>query len=332
MPHLSCFTPVGLLEMSSDPSLAQQLYEQKVTSLGGANTAFRIEPGSRVDARCYAEAITEAAALRALRLAGNQGIAGKLHHEMIPLREEEYVRPPPSDATWIERRHAIEAAERLPSGGARTAAENTLRTLLGDGFIYYRTIEPEERVLWPASMGLSPMNLRGPDIPRQVVTIRDTISVDLGQAQWVVYDAVYPIPEDGPALFVGGEVLVVEPENPARAERVTVLAVDEDEGGNPMIEAIFEEAHEVGCYATTQPFPLWTSNQRTILVVVTTAVTQDAVLMAQTHQVMRSLARAVDTWAIVEASGPNTAGPFLIDQSPLGVTPLGLVTFPKYPP
>ena len=35
--------------------------------------------------------------------------------------------------------------------------------------------------------------------------------------------------------------------------------------------------------------------------------------------------------AIVAATGPHTAGPFQINLSPLGITPIGLVTFPAYP-
>lgn len=336
MPRLSAFTPLGLLRMTSKGSDARAIYDQKVASLGGTGldgrpTAFRIEPGSRVDARCYAEAIREAMARALLRRALAQDVPRTVHHEKIPLREEEYGLAPASDETWIQRRRALEAAALLPKGGDRFTIEDVFRTLLGSGFVYFRTIEPGERVLWPPTIGQSPMLLRGPDQPRVIVRLNRAITIALGEPQIVEYTPVTPLPQGAPVL-VGGEQIVVEPEIPVRAERVLVLQVGEnDETGAPWIQAIFENAHENGCVATTQPFPLWTSSQRTALVVVSAAVAASAVLVAQIHRVMRSMARVVDTWAIVAATGPHTAGPFQINLSPLGVTPIGLVTFPAYP-
>lgn len=321
--------------MTSKPSDARAIYDAKIAALGGATAdgaakAFLVGADSRVGARSYAEAIREAMARALLRRAVNQDVPHKVHHEKLPLREEEYGLAPASDETWIQRRRALEAAALLPKGGDRFTIEEVFRNLLGPSFIYYRTIEPGERVLWPQAIGTGPMNLRAAEQPRVIVRLSSAISIGLGATQRVSYTPVTPLPQGAPVL-VGGEVLVVEPGIPARAERVVVSAAGEDDGGTPWIEATFNAAHETAAVATTQPFPLWVSSQRTALVVVTAAVASSAVLVAQIHRILRSLARTVDTWAIVAATGPHSAGPFQINLSPLGITPIGLVTFPAYP-
>ncbi len=346
MPKFSAFTPLGLFRLTAAPSAARVIYNAKVTAIGAnaaPNAAYAVvTPGSRLGAKLYAESIREAVIRMLARRAAECDLPARIHPEMVPIREREYGIVPVSNATFYQRKRALVAAYRLPLGGHRFNIENTLRALLGSGFVYYRTFDPaaDTRVLYPTTIGSSPMNLKSPDVPRVIVTLDSTPSPDgpipgismpdPATPQKVYYTPVVPKPTGGVPVLVGDEDLVVEPRNPARCERVRVTEVGED-AGVPWFKAAFAQAHEPGSFGTTQPFPLWVSVQRFALIVVTPSVVVDAGLVAAIHKVMRTLARGVSTWSIAESTSPTTAGPFTLGVSPLGSTTISTTTFPFLP-
>lgn len=338
MPKLSIFTPVGLLRCSANPSEARTIYDVKVRALGGSSYASTA-PGSRLHAKLYAQSIRQAVIRMLLRRAAETDDPQRIVPEMVPLREYEYGVTPVAGTSMHARKATLQLAYRLPRGGHRYEVNAALQQVLGAGFIYYRVFKPstDTRVLYPPEIGDSPMNLRSPGVPRMIIRLDPTVGVSFPSItpQTVKYTPFLPQPQGGVPVLLGGETLIVEPEISARAERVLVLGVGVDGvTGSPTILGAFQKAHEPNATATTQPFPLWVTNQRYALIVVTPAVVADPNLIRQIHIVMRRLARAVSTWAIVEESSvtpygqPGTTGPFKINISPLGSTPLGTIAFP----
>ncbi len=342
----SAFTPIGLFRLKRGPSLARVIYDAKVSALGavaGKLPAYAsVEPGTRLHAKVFAESIRDGVIRMLIQRAAQCDIPSKLHPDMIPIREQEFGISPPLGALLHQRRHAIEAAARLPLGGSRFNIETTLRRLLGAGFVYYRTFDPsaDARVLYPANIGDSPMSLKRAAAGRVIVTADAVpspdgpipgISMPSTIPQVVYYSARIPKPLDGSHTLFGGEELVIEPDNAARCERVTVTEVGTDSAGH-WFKAAFLSAHEPGSFCTTGGFPFWATNQRYAHIVVTPAVAADPNLVRQIHVLMRNLARGVSTWAVVESSSTTTSGPFKVQQSALGFVPLGTITFPFLPP
>lgn len=327
MPKLSLFTPLGLLKMSSAPSPAKVIYDAKKAALGGDGTNFVIRQGSRLGARLYAESIMEALIDEKIRRAGNQDLPSKVF-EQLPDREREFGLTPAAGDSFHGRKLALAARMLLPGGATRNNVENALRTLLGDDFIAYRTILPGERVKWPANLGDQPMNLKRPDIPRKLIRITDPITIGLGSPQLVGFSAVSPPATADDPVLRKGDVLVVEPEVLGRTETVTVTGVFQDDFGGMTFRATFNQAHETNAWASTAPYPLWISTQRTCLVVLSASAAVDPEKRRQTNDLLARILRGVSTWSIVAQTAPNQAGPFVLNQSPMNATPFGTVTFP----
>lgn len=335
----SIFAPLGLFKFSSKPPEAKVIFDASVSALGGSGAYGKIEKGTRLEASLYAKSIRKAVIRLLLRRAGEADLPSRVHPELFPIREAEHGIVPPAGADYASRRRALIEAAKIPSGGHRFEIETALRSLLGSGFVFYRTIKNSERVLYPAWMGDSPMNLKLPGVPRTLIKVTHTRGTNgllpgistINTSIEVLYTPVIPVSSEVP-LFQGGEQLVVEPEISARCERVTVTDGGVDSTYGPWLRAVFTHAHEPNAHATTSPFPFWVSNQRYALIVVKPEVASNPVLVSRIHALMRKLARAVSTWAVVESTGLNTAGPFKIGESPLGYTPLGTITFPAPAP
>jgi hypothetical protein len=320
MPLLSAFTPCGFLELADEPSHAETLYGMMIGGLGGE---YDVSEGSRMEAFCYASAMQLAEARYTLEHAGLQ-ISPHYVDEMMADRELEYgITAGPSDTLWT-RRAVLAARKVLPRGARREAVVDALQTLLGDGFVFYRTTKPAEILNWPSALGDQPQNLQLPGVPRKLISITPTISIGLGAPQEVTYTRLDTTQSE---LLVGDD-LVVEPEILGRAEVVTVEAVVAPPLGPYAFTATFDQAHEPGCLATTQPFPAWVGSQRFALIIVTAAAATNPETRRKIDELMQRVARGVSTWAIVAQSGAGTAGPFTIGVSPLGSVPIGTITFP----
>jgi len=325
MPKLSLFTPLGLLKMSSAPSPAKLIYEAKKASLGGDGQNFVIKPGSLLGGRLYAESIAEAMIDEKIKRASNQDLPTKVV-EQLPDREFEYGVVPPAGTTPQQRKLALAARYLLPGGATRNNVENALRTLLGDVFVAYRTITAAERVKFPVNIGDSPMNLKGPFIPRKLIRLTSAISKALGTTQGASYTCITPeATEADPLILRVGDVLTVEPEVKGRTEVVTVVSTL-DGPISTSFQAVFNKAHEANAWATTAPHPLWISTQRTCLVVLTEPEAYDPEIRRMTHDLLQRILRGISTWSIVGETAANQAGPFILNESPMNATPFGTIT------
>ena len=315
MPVLSAFTPTGFLELADEPSEAENIYDAILASLGDGN--YDLEEGSREEAWAYAWAWTLAAARLTMIHAGLQ-IVPECVDEMMANREAEWqIVPGPFDSL-ADRRAVLAAREMLPRGARREAVEDALRTMLGASFLWYYTTKPADIEMWPATLGAQPQNLKSPITLRKRVTITQPISIGLGAPQTVSY----AIGSDQPQLDVGDE-LVIEPEQIARTEVVTVTAIP----GNTFT-ATSLEPHNWNCIATTMPFPMWSSNQRQNLVITSSAAARDPETRRKAKDLLGRILRGVSTWGIVEEVSSGVAGPFTLDVSPLDCTPIGTITYP----
>jgi len=317
----SAFTSTGLLKLSSREPLAQRLYGTVRAALGpqlaGDTTEF-------ADAFAYAFAMAVARAATLLDCAFGQMLPSEVT-DLLPAREAEYGLIPPPNASITARRRALAAQVLLPGGAGRINLENALRALLGTNFVGYSTTKPAERAVWPLSLGDTPQNLQLPSVARKLIRLVSSISVGLGAPQTVMYAVVDPLPASGSSQILAvHDRLVIEAERLSRSEVVTVTALGVTRRG-PTFTATFQKAHEPECWGTTQPFPVWTSTQRAALVVVEPAVALDPETQRQIHELLERLTRGVSTWTIVEATGHDQAGPFVLGKSPLGATPFGTV-------
>ncbi len=318
----SAFTPTGLLKLSGEEPLARRIYKATRAALGAQLAG---QPASFADCFAYAFALGVARGATLLERAFGQMLPTEVT-DLLGAQEEEYGLIPSPTASITARRQALAARMLLPGGAGRLNVENALRSLLGARFVAYRTTVPVERAVWPPVLGTAPQNLVDPGVARKLLHISPAISIGLGAPQTVAYAPVEPLPPaSSPHTLALGDQVVIEPELLARAEVVTVSALGTDATSAPTFTAVFNQAHEPGCWATTMPFPMWTSTQRFSLIVVEALAALDPEVRRQVHELMDRIARGVSTWAVVQATGPNQAGPFLLDKSPLGATPLGLI-------
>ena len=314
MPLLSCFTPCGMLTLSSEPSHAQPIYETMIASLGGA---FKVTQGTHIEASIYARAMALAELRYLLEHAGGQVTAAGLD-EMLGLREEEYeVVPGPAD-TLAERRAVIAARKLLSRGARRESIEGALSALLGSLFVGLRACPPAEILNTPTTLGDQPANLQLPTVRRCLYRLTTAISTGLGAPQSVAFTAVDP----PGAVPLVGDVIVIEPEIDGITERVTVTAV-----AGSTLTATFTNPHTAAALATSAPYPYWTGTQRASLIFVTDAAAIDPETRRKLNELLERMMRAPSTWAIVQGTGAS-AGPFTLDASPLDATPFDALTIP----
>jgi hypothetical protein len=314
MPLLSCFTPCGFLELTSEPSCGEQIYDAMIANLGGN---YDVEQGTHVEASVYARAMAFGELRYLLEHAGAQIDPWQLS-ECLAYREGEYGIIPTPGETLEERRAAVAAAMVLPLGARKSAVDEALSRLLGSAFVGLRNTAPSEIVNYPTDLGDQPMNLQLPTVPRKLVRLTNGVSTDLGVPQAVAYTAVDP----SDAVILVGDVLTIEPEIDGQTEVVHCSSPPVVPG---TFVATFTKGHEPGCYATTQPYPYWTGTQRASLVFLTDAAGIDPVLRARAHALLARIMRGVSTWGLVQGTG-GTAGPFTLDASYLDATPFSAVT------
>ncbi len=280
-----------------------------VASLGGN---YDVSVGSRAEAWCYATAKRMGHLRYLLEHAGRQ-IDPTCVSEMMADREREYgIIPGPLD-TMPTRRATLAARKMLSRGARRESVEDALRTILGSAFVAYRVTSPGEILAWPTSLGDQPMNLQIPSVPRKLVRITSTVSIGLGAPQSVTYATVDPV---SGTLAVGDHV-VVDPEISGITETVTVAAAT-----STTFTATFNNAHTGGFLGSTSPYPLWVSNQRDSLIIITALTALDPETRRKVNELMQRMARGISTWSIVQQTSTNGAGPFVLDTSPLDATPL----------
>jgi len=335
----SAFAPFGMFAFSSKPTHAEAFYRSMVAAVGNvpgstvAKGTISTAPGTRMEAKIYADAMAFARARYLLEHAGAQRLPEQLT-ELLPTRETEYQIVPGFRDTVTERRRAVAARMMLPRGAAKTEVENALLTLLGPAFIAYRPTPASEATQWPVSLGDQPQNLQLPSVPRRLVRLLDPITIGLGSPQFVRYERVVPDTSDSPPLHVllVGDTLVFDAGNLDMAETLTVTELGSVQlvPGGPTyatLEATFNNPHATGAVATTAPWPVWVSSKRNNLVVLTGPAAEDAETRRKTDEQLARQLRGVSTWYIAGESSPGsmTTGPFQVGIGKLGITTIGLI-------
>jgi hypothetical protein len=189
VPVTSCFTPCGLLSLSSKQCEAQSIYNAILNSLGNN---FATAAGTYHDAWAYCHSMRIARKHSAMVRAGNQGLASKVH-ELLPVAEESYGLTPGGYDTEATRTGALVARTMAPAGGTQGNIYAALRAVLGASLLSYHPLTYAESVKYPATLGAQPMFLADPFIPRKLGTLYGSVS-GAPSSQTVAY-TVTPQPQ-----------------------------------------------------------------------------------------------------------------------------------------
>ena len=318
MPALSALTPLGQLRLSAAPSHAARFYDLQTSLWGGT---LDLTPGTHAEALIYARALGYGRVRTVLDRAGDQ-INAAMASDELPAIERDYGLVAGANDTLTSRRAALAVGVALGRGAGRPNVESALSTLLGTAFVAYRTLRPSEAHNYPASPGAGPGVFGRVDLPPK--TFRLTSALTALGAQVFAYDPMSGT-DDGTRLTVG-DVVSVQIENGALAEKVTITAVG---GGNARTAtASFARAHEAGASILTGPTPLWVSTQRHALIVVTNTASITPELRRGVHLLMARIARGISTWAIVRAVPNGTYTVAFTCATPLGTASLGFLPLP----
>lgn len=309
-----------MLAFSGDESRHEQYYSSMKNALSDptARTApFDMSVGTHVEGSLFARSFQLAAADATLERAGNQQYADKVT-DLLPVLEEDYDIIPGAFDTMTHRRAVLAARMMVPGGGRRENVVASLRRLLGSKFLQLvepKSVEPNiASGVWVKNMYHGGRSLFRPwsAIPKYG-RLLEPVSI-IGEANNVAIEA-FP----GSEAFEVGDVLFVDAGNTGTAEAVTV---DELVDGN--IVATFSFPHDEGSIVSTMHWPAHASTMRHLIVVVTDA--SDMSVRRVVNDIMAKLARAVDTWAIVQPTAPNTLGP-MQPSGIIGGSLLGTASF-----
>lgn len=318
--RLSAFSPLGALKLSGREAPAKAMYLARIRAMVDA---YDTSEGSRQDCTAFAQAMIEAGANEYIKRAGEQRVPSKTW-DMLPTRETEYGLVPYPHDTVAERRAAYLAWRRLPAGSNYPNVRQALADLLGADFVALRTTKAAELVVYPSTCGVSPMNLQAPTVPRKIAVTGAAVSL-LGSVgiHYTMADQVAdPFGRYVSDLLVD-DVLVIDPGKLGIEERVTVTAVVDG-----VFTATYTKPHDVGALCITQPYPMWTSNQRHATIVVSAAASVDPEKRRKVDDLMSRYARVVSTWQIVEGTSTTTAGPFKVGEGLIGITPIVALSLP----
>jgi hypothetical protein len=181
---LSMFTPCGMLELSSEPSHAEVIYNDLVTSLS-SRRAFDMSPGTRMEAWAYALSMAIAAAQYALDRGGNQAHP-LTAWDLLPLLEQAYLVVPDVAASVADRAAVLAAIDSLLAGGRFPDMAGGLRTLLGAEFL---ALVPVGTIAtptqWPATPATGGGNWVDPRTASLPIAIADPVATT--GTQWVAY-------------------------------------------------------------------------------------------------------------------------------------------------
>lgn len=321
--RLSCFTPLGLLELSNRKPKAQSIYETMRAPYASAD--FDLTVGYHQEAVLFATARSKALADVTLRKAQAQALVAKVDI-LMPVQEDVHGIHPAWDATFLARRAELVRRRRRPGVWTKVAIAAELSTLLGADFIAYRPTKLAEAGKWPVAIGDQPQNLQVPQVARKLIRITQAISVGLGAPQAVTYELLNTSHSPtvlGSIDLIVGDLIVVEPEILGITETVTVTAV----AASPKtFTAIFNKPHTVNCIGSTAPYPKWISTKRHNLVIVTPTCAIDPVKRAVIDARMRLMVRASSTWDIVDSADGLTTGSFVIGAALIGSHTITSVT------
>lgn len=299
MPLFSAFTPFGHLAFSGRKSHGESIYAALKDNFG--DTFDLDSAGSHQGARLYALAMCLADAQYQLDRAGNNRNP-ETATELLALLEHDYQVSPPPTATLPQRRAVLAALRKISQGNSRGAIEAALTILLGSDFIEYRTTALADVVTWPSSPGTVGVFAR-PDAQKKAFKLTEAISIT-GIPLTVHYTAI-----GGSEAPVPSETYCVDPDsrNPS-IEQITISTATAT-----TITATFEKSHEPGA-CMVRPLPLWVSNQRTDVAVVSLAAATDPETRRKVNELLGKALRSVSQWYVV-----HNLGVFTSDDPVLGL-------------
>jgi hypothetical protein len=316
MPKFSIFTPLGHLKFSSAKPLGQQLFE---TGKAGFGTSFKIERGSRVFAWLYAWSMSLATLKVRLDRAGKQWDPRFVYEYIDEYEGDRGIVPRPGQS-FAERREELVWRRKLLPKPTRANVENMFHERIGAAFLAFLPTSKADVVNWPESLGESPMLLARANLPRALAKTKAPIASP-GSQQWVFYERHSSGVE---WELRDRDVVVIEPEVPDRAERVTVLAITAGDEAGYSIRVLPTKAHPAGATIARAPLPIWTGTKRRSLVVLSAEGAEDPEIRRRAHEVLERMLRATSTWDLAGANEDGeSAGPFTVGGGKLGVTPIG---------
>ena len=291
MPLFSAFTPLGHYRLSAAKPIAQTIFE---TLVAGQGDLFDESFDSRQSARLYAQAMCLGSAHLQLERAGNNRKPNKAI-ELLSQLEKDYQVTPSYNASIQDRQAVLTARSKTSRGARRESVEDALRSLLGDDFVRYETIDAADLVTWPASPG-SVGVFAAAGAEKKVFSLDAAVSLTgtpLSVRITLIGNSNPPIP---------GETYCVDPDSRGSPEQITISQVLLS---GARIVATFTRAHEAGTIAT-RPHPMWISNQRCNLIVVTETAAMDPETRRKLNEQMERMLRGVSRWGITTDLGVLT--------------------------
>jgi hypothetical protein len=299
MPYPSRFTPYGMLAFSSRQTHARAIYNVLEQGVGDS---LDTDPDGLEAARLYAMAMVLGSAQYQLDRAGNNRRPLKAT-ELIGLLEQDYQIVPAPKGTLNERRRELAARARISKGNRRGAMEYAMRTLLGDDFIEYRTVDVLSAVASPTS----PETI-GAYQPKG--TVKKTFRIEAPISTIGTPVAVPFSPVGTSQLPIAGELYSFDPATRnLNIESVTLMGVT-----GSTLTAVFTKPHEAGAIATNMN-PAWISNKRYVTIVTTLAAATNPETRRKINEHMARAARGVTQWEIV-----HNQGQLVSDDAVLGLS------------
>jgi hypothetical protein len=335
MPKTSIFSFAGVLELSTREPPHMRLFQALKDAQGRA-----FVDGGVQESELYAEAILAGSIVSA---------AVSIDAQLDPLQatwglaalEKAYEVHPVLGAGIQERQDELALWMLLPRNSTTTDIATWLGEYLGDDFVGLWKPSAADVETYPAEFMDSPMLFRPPAHERKNIKLIDAVAA-VGSSVTVRYE---PIDEDAeydydstatdpetqvPVLaLLEGEEIVIDCADVSRCERVTIESV-----GFYLFEgqqwrtftATFTNVHNWEVVCTTYHFPFWETSAQVIAFVVKPSVLLDPKKVKTINRYVRTAVRHDTTWAIVEETTPDQAGPFKVAEGKLGITPIGTIT------
>lgn len=178
---------------------------------------------NHAEASAYARAMALARAQNSVTRAGNQYNANRAWDLLLAQAKDWSVVPTAND-TMPSLQAKIAAKQLLAKGANFSAVVQGLRAILGSNLIAYRPFATAEITVYPAWPSAAARQKANPTLP--LPTTKTCALVDpigtLGAPITVTYANLDPLA--GEVDLAQGDVVMVQPENTALSEKVTVLA------------------------------------------------------------------------------------------------------------
>ncbi len=234
----------------------------------------------------------------------------------LELHEQQLGAVPLEGDSLKTRRERVYAYGRLLLDGRVSSIDATLRQFLGSLYAFYRTTRVNELTSFDKSpQNRTDFNHVGRQTP--IRAMRATVGVVRLGVQLTV-----------PTEFLGGvtdpysvgQVVLFDAGRNDRTERVTVLGCTDT-----TITAVFSKPHDAGAFVTSGHQPRYPSAKRMHHIVVKDDGALNPSTRGTVNELMRRLVKGTATWQVLQETDPSTAGPFILDESPMDATPFAEV-------